>query len=191
VSRGAIASDFVQAEITGDILLMDDPMQSRLRLKIVLTPGPKLEPFKAFLKDAEWADGLFHYALSGTFARPRFRAESERRARVGPRTALDGPPAIGLGAAGKGADDAGAARLTPGGAEESDEERAARREKTIEERRRRLEERRRDMGRDGLPARPRMVDGRAPVIDDEEEDLPLPPDEEEMPPGLPEFEEEP
>lgn len=81
VSRGTLSSSVADVELSGDVILQDDPQRMRLRLKVVLSLSEDFAMFKSFLKSAEWSDGQYHYTVTGTVSHVRFRAERERRAR--------------------------------------------------------------------------------------------------------------
>lgn len=150
VSRGSIVSDLLKMDIEGDIVLADDPLQSRVRLKLILSLGEGMQLFEAFLKGSEWEDGRYHYGLSGTLANPRFRAERERRSRAATNDANLGAtevPAIdrpGIDRAIRSPiSDLGKPPQAPGG---DDADRDEKRRSTMAARRERLAQRRRDMG---------------------------------------------
>jgi type II secretion system protein N len=170
VSRGEIVSDLVKADISGDVVLKDDVAQSQLRLKVVLTLGDSLQMFKSFLADALWdEDGAYHYGLSGTLQRPRFRAEHERKA-APTSTRIPARP--------------GEATLTqdtpPRDVPEASDDRAIRRQQALEDRRRQMEERRQALGADN-PQRPPAIEddqGSMPPPYEEPNDVGPPPDDE-------------
>ncbi len=133
VKRGTLASSVADVEIEGDILLNDALDRTRFRLKLVISLSEEFEMFKSFLKEAEWSDGTFHYSLSGSLDRLRFRPDRERRSR--PRAERE----RGL--------DASEERIRPRSGrtaeelEEAREERRRRREERLSERKDRLGDR--------------------------------------------------
>ncbi len=189
VGRGQIVSDMVTVDVEGEVILNDNLSESRLRLKFIVTLGDTAAMLKGFLKDAEHSDGKFHYALSGSFEKPKFKAERERRSRAGgvdrERPSRDEEAGDEESDSGRksslkpdlsssvrerlGGDDPDAAR----------EERRKRREQAIADRRARLAERRKQReddggGSEGEVRPPRFVE------DDEEpmpEDFPPAPEE--------------
>jgi type II secretion system protein N len=180
VTTGRIVSDLAQIEVSGDIILADDITSSRLRLKLILELSDTLAPMKGFLKTAEWADGGFHYALSGTLAKPRPRPERERKSRGVERLGGEdgGPDDIVDFPRDPGPDD-GAGPPDP----ENRKERARRRAEAIEERRRRADEMRQD-GVEEPARRPGHEVGPPPGEEQPPPDEhPFPPDE--PPPPLP------
>lgn len=86
VTTGHIVTDIATIDVEGDVVLQDDPMNSRLRLKFLITlaDGPMSTLLGGLLgKDAKWEDGKYHYALSGNLKSAHPRPERERRARAG------------------------------------------------------------------------------------------------------------
>ncbi len=86
VSKGKLVSALAEVDVTGEITLSDRMEYSRLKLKVVVDlldwEGTELSAFRTIaesgMKSAKWADGRYHYSISGTFARWDFRAERER-----------------------------------------------------------------------------------------------------------------
>ncbi len=82
VKRGRLSSNLMDAEITGEIRLLEDLGRSTLKLDAVLDLGDDLQMFKNFLKDAlHNSDKKHHYTISGTLSSPRIRPDREKRAR--------------------------------------------------------------------------------------------------------------
>jgi type II secretion system protein N len=195
VTAGHIVTDIATIDIEGDVVLQDDPMNSRLKLKFIITlnEGPMGTIIGGLLgKDAKWEDGKYHYALSGNLKNAHPRPERERRARAagnrrqgkqdngdepgfdgpvnGPRLGPPGPLGGPLGnMPGMPPGPPGGRDLQmPGDDEAAREERMRRREEMAAERRERLRQRREEAG-----LRP---------VEDNDINQPEPLDE--LPPGL-------
>ena len=92
VSKGEIQSGLADIQISGDIQLNERLERSRVRLKVEMllndwTDTP-LAPFRGLVEgaisSAKWADGRYHYDLSGTVERYHFLPDRESRSRSAP-----------------------------------------------------------------------------------------------------------
>ncbi len=94
VVLGLIKSSLLTAELQGDITLDDVITRSRLRLQGIVDLGAAMQPFAGLLSSAKWADGRYHYAITGTLGRPSAAPERERASRR-PSTPTSSPPPPG------------------------------------------------------------------------------------------------
>lgn len=176
IKNGRFTSDAIQIELQGEVELADPLSRSTAQLKITLCmdmEDPELAKLENYVRPGRWeSDECYHYSLSGSLSRPRFRPERENR-RGGNRMAnrrndngddeLGGPPPPPDG----GPD---FQRGPPPEDDADAEERRRRREERLASRRERLRERRAkrdeatednpDMERRPARLRPRELEGR-------------------------------
>jgi len=178
VSKGRLRSDYIKAQVDGDIVLNDDLSRTRLRLKLIFEDlGEDLALVQGFMSKAKWDDEKYHYNVSCAVNRLTarcFRPDRQRRSRNRSssrrsRSDRDEPSNEDL--------------------EEARDEREKRRRGA--NRRRRASDRERGPGNLLRPSdRDRELDDEEPLLDDgpddmEEGDDGLPMDELEMDDGLP------
>jgi len=182
VDKGSFQSDPVQATVDGEIVLNKAIQKSRLKLTLEVHFGDQFDKIAQMvpnLKAARDDDGAYHFRVTGTLQRPRFR--EERQTKRSTRTPTRPPTK--------------SARANDGGAADEDAEaRRQERRDRIRDRRKKMLERRNSRNKDDrdpgapptefepdipLPGQPPLQDvqrfDEEEIYDPEEGDLP--PDE--------------
>lgn len=96
VKEGHLASDLLEATISGEITLNKDMKRWRLRLTVVVTLNEtldKLARFSPTMSEARAEDGTYHFIMAGTPGLARLRPD--RLGAKGDRDALDDGPRPG------------------------------------------------------------------------------------------------
>jgi type II secretion system protein N len=157
ITKGLLQTSMGDIELDGDITLMEPLSRSRLRIKATLNLNEQADLFKPFLKDALWDDEAYHYAISGSANRPRFRPDRKRKpSRNSRKTDRDFKNSLASD------DDA----MSPEERKLAAEERRSAREERLEDRKERMRKRREDRessnGGARTPMRPPRSQGQEP-----------------------------